>query len=265
MKMNKVDISIENVIVKDEQLEKVYQILKRLNLKENEYDVLKKIINYLPDSFRLSNICSAEIQLNGKKWRSSPFEKSACKLVSNMHLNKGKIEVYYSKTSSNEKIDFLPGEKQMLSLITFCIDYYLSLKENTFTRKTTIPIENDSLWRLNKARYIAKKCPAKDLGIIAVYIIGSVKAGTAGPKSDIDLLIHYRDNNVKNKSLIENYFLGWDHSLTFENYRRTGINLDSLIEIHLITDEDIKKKTSYAVMIGSLENSAMLLRKESDE
>jgi len=33
-----------------------------------------------------------------------------------------------------------------------------------------------------------------------------------------------------------------------------------MIDCHIITDEDIRKKTSFASMIGSVTNSARLLR-----
>jgi len=44
------------------------------------------------------------------------------------------------------------------------------------------------------------------------------------------------------------------------NYSKTGYKSDGLIDLHIITDQDIKNKTSFAVMIGSVYNSARLLK-----
>jgi hypothetical protein len=40
------------------------------------------------------------------------------------------------------------------------------------------------------------------------------------------------------------------------NYQRTGYASDGLLDIHLVTGEDIAKKTSYAVKIGAVTDAA---------
>jgi hypothetical protein len=54
---------------------------------------------------------------------------------------------------------------------------------------------------------------------------------------------------------------GWGLGLSELNFVKTGyVFAGSLIDFHIITDEDIIKNTSYAAMIGSTENSARLLK-----
>jgi len=48
--------------------------------------------------------------------------------------------------------------------------------------------------------------------------------------------------------------------LAEENSQRTGYQTDGLIDLHLITDQDISDKTSFAVMIGAVTDAARLLR-----
>ena len=43
------------------------------------------------------------------------------------------------------------------------------------------------------------------------------------------------------------------------NYLRTGYRSDGLLDVHLVTDEDIEKRTSYAVKIGAVTDAAQLL------
>jgi hypothetical protein len=44
------------------------------------------------------------------------------------------------------------------------------------------------------------------------------------------------------------------------NYIRTGERTGGLLDVHIITDEDIAKRTSYAVKIGAVTDAARLLR-----
>jgi pyruvate,water dikinase len=40
------------------------------------------------------------------------------------------------------------------------------------------------------------------------------------------------------------------------NYLRTGYRTDGLLDVHLVTDEDIAKSTSYAVKIDAVTDAA---------
>ena len=110
---------------------------------------------------------------------------------------------------------------------------------------------------------IARTIEFERFGIKAVYLIGSVKTATAGPCSDIDLLVHCEDDAEKHESL--RWFCeGWGRCLSILNEDKTGYQVKgSLIDLHIITDQDIEKQTSFAVMLESIDNSARLLRGES--
>ena len=44
------------------------------------------------------------------------------------------------------------------------------------------------------------------------------------------------------------------------NYLKTGYKTDGLLDVHIITDEDIKNKTSYAVKINAVTDPAKKLK-----
>ncbi len=116
-------------------------------------------------------------------------------------------------------------------------------------------------WRNEMAESMAGALDMKMFGIKAIYLIGSTKTGDAGPCSDIDLLVHCTDDPLKQQAL-QAYFDGWGHCLALLNKEKTGQHTTgSLVDLHLITDGDIEKKDSFAAMIGSVHNSARLLRK----
>jgi len=110
-------------------------------------------------------------------------------------------------------------------------------------------------WRLRKVEEIAQSIEAKVHGVRALYLVGSVKEGTAGPASDIDLIIHFKGTIVQRDRLME--FLGeWSRRLDEENAARTGIKTGGLLDIHIITDMDILEKSSWAAHIHNLYNPA---------
>ena len=82
-----------------------------------------------------------------------------------------------------------------------------------------------------------------------------VANATAGPGSDIDILIHFQGTDEQ-LSKLHLWLEGWSLSLAETNYLRTGYRSDGLLDIHIITDEDIANKTSYAVKIGAVTDPA---------
>ena len=113
-------------------------------------------------------------------------------------------------------------------------------------------------WRMRMAEWIAREIPAEILGVQAMYVIGSTKNATANAGSDIDLLVHFRGGAAQERELLA-WFAGWSLSLTEMNYMRTGIRTERLLDVHLVTDEDIERKSSYAIKIGAITDAAQPL------
>lgn len=122
--------------------------------------------------------------------------------------------------------------------------------------KDALPRQNDDhwRWRSNAVDHIAASMEPDRFGVAALYLFGSTKNGTAGPKSDIDLLIHFRGTETQRKELMA-WLEGWSLSLAEANYLRTGYKTDGLLDIHVITDEDISNQTSWAVKIGAVSDA----------
>jgi len=105
-------------------------------------------------------------------------------------------------------------------------------------------------WRMQKVEEITESIDPEVYGIESIYLIGSTKDGSAGPASDIDLLIHFKGNEEQREKLIS-WFKDYEKKVDEENQQRTGIKTEGILDIHIITDEDIKKKTSWATHITS--------------
>jgi len=119
-------------------------------------------------------------------------------------------------------------------------------------------------WRTMKIEEIAQAIDPELYGIQGIYLIGSTKDGSAGPTSDIDLLVHFKGTEEQKDKLMA-WFDEWGKKLAKENKERTGFETDALLDVHIITDEDIKKKSSWASHITSPYQTVrkIALKKES--
>jgi predicted nucleotidyltransferase len=110
-------------------------------------------------------------------------------------------------------------------------------------------------WRFHMAEHIASRLDPERFGVKGFYVFGSTKNATAGPDSDIDLLIHFVGSKKQRDELLI-WLEGWSLSLDDMNYHRTGRRTGGLLDVHLVTDEDIANKNSYALKIGAITDAA---------
>ena len=113
-------------------------------------------------------------------------------------------------------------------------------------------------WRLRMAERMAAQLDGPRFGVKTLYLFGSTKNATAGPGSDINLLIHFQGSELQKEQLVL-WLEGWSLCLAALNFSRTGYESDGLLDYHLLTDEDIAQRTSYAVKIGAVTDAARLL------
>jgi len=109
-------------------------------------------------------------------------------------------------------------------------------------------------WRLRMAEQIAAAVDAARFGVKAIYVIGSTKNATAGPGSDLDLIVHLRDG--ADADTLDLWLDGWSRALAEMNYLRTGYRSSGLLDVHYVSDADLAAQTSYAVKIGAVTDPA---------
>jgi len=110
-------------------------------------------------------------------------------------------------------------------------------------------------WRQRMAERVAARLNPTEFGVVGCYLFGSTKNATAGPGSDIDLLVHFRGTDEQ-RAALERWLDGWSVCLAELNFLRTGRRSDGLLDVQIITDEDIAQRTPYAVKIGAVSDAA---------
>lgn len=120
------------------------------------------------------------------------------------------------------------------------------------------PADDHWRWRIRMVERIAAQLEAPRFGVQGFYLIGSTKNGTAGPASDIDIMLHVRSNEQQREKLLL-WLQGWNGCLSELNFLRTGYRNDRLLDVRLITDEDIAERNSFAAKIGAVTDPARRL------
>lgn len=115
-------------------------------------------------------------------------------------------------------------------------------------------------WRRYMTQQIADALDMPALGVKGIYLIGSTNTGDSGMGSDIDLLLHVGQQDSLQRVVLENWLDGWSRALAQINYLRTGYMVEKLLDIHIVSDQDILEGNSFAIKIGSITDPATPLR-----
>ncbi len=113
-------------------------------------------------------------------------------------------------------------------------------------------------WRLRMAEHIAAEVDPVRFGIKGMYVFGSTKNATAGPGSDIDLIVHV-DAVEQTRQQLEVWLEGWSLCLSEINYLRTGYRTEGLLDVKIVTDADFTNHSSFASKIGAITDPARAL------
>jgi len=213
-------------------------------------------------------------------WEETEWKQSADIVIDDKVF--GKIEVFYIQPKPwPGNHPFLPEEQKLLNAIAAQISAWIFNRKLLQTVETLgnenqgpelperdptglLPDQPDIhwIWRNDMVLKIGEKLDPDRFGVEAMYLIGSAKNATSGPASDIDVLVHFRGDEQQRRELAA-WFQGWSLCLAELNYMKTGYKSDGLIDLHIVTDQDIENKDSFASMIGAVTNGARLVRKST--
>jgi predicted nucleotidyltransferase len=121
-----------------------------------------------------------------------------------------------------------------------------------------------SSWRRDLVEELCDELDASRYGVVAIYILGSTKNEDAGPDSDVDIIVHVRGNQEQRRAL-EDELAQWDEEVRRRHEELNGRRSDAVgLDAHLITDEDIARRTSFAAKLDAHTDRAHLVRRYED-
>jgi len=286
--MKSSDFNFEEQVSRLKEREKEMKCLYRVqeivsnNLPVEEF--LMEVVKHIWGGWQYPNITRAKITFEDKIFKEPGWEETEWIQASNIIIDDevlGKIEVYYTQFKQMvTDSQFLPEEQKLLNAIAAQIGNYIFHKRLKKTLEVLDSVKDQKVkkqensfsllgtqsdvhwkWRNNIVNTLTEKIELERFGTKALYLIGSTKNATAGPASDIDLIVHFTGTQNQKKEM-EAWFQGWSYCLSEMNLLKTGYKTDGLIDLHMVTDEDIWNKTSFAIKIGAISDGARLLKKK---
>lgn len=273
---------ISKLSEREKELKCLYKVQSIINDNLPLEEFLMEIVKHIWGGWQYPMNTRVKITFEGKVYKEPGWAETEWVQHSDIIIDGrvlGKIEVFYTRfVKLITDSQFLPEEQQLLNTIAKKVSAYifnLRLKRTIEVIEqqqndkdaaienggSLLPVETDIhwMWRKDMAGKIAEKTNLEKFGIEAMYLIGSAKNATSGPASDIDIMVHFKGNS-RQESEMRCWFEGWSQCLSEVNLSRTGYKTDGLLDLHVVTDEDIAGKNSYAVMIGRATDGARLLK-----
>jgi len=131
--------------------------------------------------------------------------------------------------------------------------------DESVSYKSEIYTNEPLLWRLRMADSIAANLDPQRFGVKAVYLHGTVFNKSAGPNSDIDLLIHFKGTNEQKKDL-QLWLEGWNLCLSQINYNKSGFTISKFVDYTIVTDEILQKNSYFSELIDPKNNNSKALK-----
>lgn len=273
------DVRLKRLLEREKELNCLYKIESLLidDHRKLEY-ILSELVNAIPPGWQYPSVCECSITVDGEEYSTEDFIATeyiqSADIIVGDHVE-GKIEIVYTHLIRlHHGNAFLEEEQKLLNIIASSLgktifrrklkstlDYLKSSpekKKEGFTDDMILNPDSDQHWRWRNtiAEKIADHLDLDRFGLMGLYLIGSTKNATAGPGSDIDFIAHSNGNPDQIADL-KLWIQGWGLCLSEMNLMKSGYHSSgSLIDLHIITDEDIKNKDSYAIMLTAVSDRA---------
>lgn len=270
---------------REKELECIYRAKSLVRRRLPLQDFFDEFVRLIPEGWQYPEICRARIKFEGWRYTAAPWPDDAEPQRAYVYVDDqilGTIEVAYlaGRQGFPAAPEFLAEEQKLLNALADVVGGYVFdlrleqsiqlLRQQSQARLTegqkVLSARADAHWRWRErmAKAVAERLDFERFAVHAVYLIGSSKTGTAGPASDIDLIVHHAAD-AAGLAEMDAWLRGWSSCLAELNFERTGYSVPGILDVHFVTDADIAARSSYAVMIDSPVSSARALRVAADD
>lgn len=215
------------------------------------HEVFRRVLAAMPEGWQFPELTRVHLEYYGRDYSNTPFVSSPWRLRAPLmawQREVGMLEVAYVDLPAHAQRDdpFLVEEHELIQTIALRLGEYLEWKHQELVGERIGAGRQHWRWRERYAQRLAAALDPARFGVTRVYLGGSTELGTAGPGSDIDLLIVFRGDDAQRRAL-ELWVEGWSLCLAEVAREHTGYRVEGgLLDLHLLNHEpDARTLASY--------------------
>jgi hypothetical protein len=207
--------------------------------------VFARVLDALPQGWQYPEVTTARIEYLGRSHARPDFVETPWRQrspISIWHTSVGAVEVVYrAERPAAWEGPFLREERQLLDNIAHRIGEYLEWKQRELGAERVGAPPEHWHWRQRFAERLASALDPARFGVDGAYLFGSTEEGTAGPGSDIDLLVAFSGDEAQRRDL-RHWLEGWSLCLAEMSYQVYGLPVRKLLDVRLMTPEDASRQ-----------------------
>jgi hypothetical protein len=199
-------------------------------------EVFARVLEAMPAGWQHPDATGARIEYFGRSYTTPGFVGAGYCMRAPLfvwHLELGAVEVVCTRAPDDGAgAAFLPEERLLLDAIARELGGYLEWKQQALGGEPIGASAQHWRWRQRFAERLAASLDGARFGVEAVYLTGSTEEGTAGPESDVDLLLVFRGTSQQRREL-ELWLEGWSLCLAEVAREAVGAPADGgLLDVH---------------------------------
>ena len=204
---------------------------------EPPHQVFRRVLEAIPEGWQHPEATSARIVYLGRNYATEHFAPSRWTLRAPLRVwrtDVGSVEVAHEEASAVAADPFLAEERELLETIASRLGDYLEWKHQELVGERIGAAEEHWRWRQRFAERIAAHIDPSRWGVEHVYLTGSTQDGSAGPGSDIDLVVVFRGDEAQRREL-QAWLEGWSLCLAEVAKEHTGYPMETgLLDVRFV-------------------------------
>jgi hypothetical protein len=236
------------------ELRCVYEVSAALARRDDPVtDVFAGVLAALPPAWQFPDDTTARIEYLGRTHPGEGFVDTPWRLRSSITIWRtvvGAVEVHYrSPQPLAWEGPFLREERVLLDNVAQRLGEYLEWKQRELGGERLGASPEHWRWRQRLAERMALLMDRDRFGVRDVFLYGSTEAGTAGPGSDIDLLVACDGDDARRHDL-EVWLDGWSRCLAELTYQMIGLPVAGMIGARIVGAEEAAASVRAAALAG---------------
>ncbi|HET7746278.1 MAG TPA: nucleotidyltransferase domain-containing protein [Vicinamibacteria bacterium] len=216
-------------------------------------EVFARVLAALPPAMLFPEDATARIEYLGRTHALFDFVETPWRLrasISIWRTQVGSVEVVYrSQHPAAWEGPFLREERQLLDRVGRRLGEYLEWKQRELGGERLGAAPEHWRWRQRFAERLAASIDPARFGVREVYLYGSSELGTAGPASDIDLLVSFDGDEAQRRELLA-WLDGWSLCLGEVAFQMLGVPVGRLVSAKLVDPARARTEVQAAHLAG---------------